>query len=157
PVTPPDAPSTNVSGRVVTPDQALVRAQRSVQNLSRAAEIIATAQSAQKAARQLALNGTSSVPNGLQPGGLQVAPGIETDPSLWQNAELPTQTVTGAETVVTVEQNAAKAILTWDSFNVGRETTLHFDQTKGTQSDGSNAWIALNRVLDTQAAPSQIL
>src|SRR5262245_13351770 len=42
-----EAPSNNLAGRVVTPDQALVRAQRSVQNLSRAAEIIASAQSAQ--------------------------------------------------------------------------------------------------------------
>ncbi|MFC4313792.1 filamentous hemagglutinin family protein [Steroidobacter flavus] len=152
-----DAASNNLSGRVVTPDQALVRAQRSVQNLSRAAEIIASAQSAQNAARQLALSGASTVPNGLQAGGLQVASGVGTDPSLWQNAALPTQTTEGSQTIVTVEQDATKAILTWDSFNVGRDTTLHFDQTRGTQSDGSNAWIALNRVLDTQAAPSQIL
>lgn len=153
----PNAPSNNLSGRVVTPDQALVRAQRSIQNLSRAAQIIASAQTAQNAARQLALNAPSNVPNGLQAGGLQVAPGVTTDPSLWQNAELPTQTVDGAQTLVTVEQTGGKAILTWDTFNVGRDTTLHFDQTRGTQGDGTNAWIALNRVLDTQAAPSQIL
>ena len=153
----PGAASNNLSGRVVTPDQALVRAQRSIQNLSRAAQIIASAQAAQNAARQLALTEASNVPNGLQAGGLQVAAGVGTDPSLWQNAQLPVQTVTNGETTVTVEQSASKAILTWETFNVGRETTLHFDQSRGKQSDGSNTWIALNRVVDPQARPSQIL
>ncbi|HEY4076631.1 MAG TPA: filamentous hemagglutinin N-terminal domain-containing protein, partial [Rhizomicrobium sp.] len=101
----------------------------------------------------------SSVPNGLTAGGLvahsnpstaDIAAGL-----VWENANAPTQTTSGANTTVTVQQNAQKAILTWDSFNVGKNTTVHFDQTKGTQSDGSNTWIALNRINDA-ANPSTI-
>ncbi|MDC7986977.1 filamentous hemagglutinin family protein [Rhodoplanes sp. TEM] len=75
---------------------------------------------------------------------------------LWQGANLPTQTTTsGGRTQVEVKQTESKAILTWESFNVGRETDLYFNQTAG----GSNVanWIALNRVLDPTAAPSKIL
>ncbi|WP_051278426.1 filamentous haemagglutinin family protein [Solimonas flava] len=155
---PPAAGSmNNLAGRVVTPDQALVRAQRSITNLSRAAEMLANGQAAQNAARQLALSGPSTVPNGLQAGGLQVAAGADSDPTLWQGAERPTQTASDGKITVTVEQTANKAILNWETFNVGRETTLHFDQSAGTQSDGSNTWVALNRVLDPSARPSQIL
>jgi filamentous hemagglutinin family protein len=101
------------------------------------------------------------VPNGLTAGGLvahsnpstaDIAAGL-----VWENANAPTQTTSGANTTVTVQQNAQKAILTWDSFNVGKNTTVHFDQTKGTLSDGSNTWIALNRVIDPTGVPSQIL
>ena len=42
-----------------------------------------------------------------------------------------------------------RQILNWESFNVGRDTTLKFQQ----QSD----WAVLNRVNDPQARPSQIL
>ncbi|HEY8336681.1 MAG TPA: filamentous hemagglutinin family protein [Tardiphaga sp.] len=74
---------------------------------------------------------------------------------LWQGANLPTQLSSGGRTQVDIKQNEAKAILTWEKFNVGRETDLRFDQSAG----GANAanWIALNRVLDPSASPSQIL
>ncbi|MGH6644599.1 MAG: filamentous hemagglutinin N-terminal domain-containing protein, partial [Bradyrhizobium sp.] len=85
------------------------------------------------------------------------ANGIDQDPSLWQGADAPTQTSSNGQTTVTVKQDASKAILNWETFNVGRETTLHFDQTGGTQANGSNNWVALNRVLDPGASPSQIL
>ncbi|WP_293389044.1 filamentous haemagglutinin family protein [Nevskia sp.] len=153
---------------VATPQQALIRANRSIANLSRAAEALASAQAAQSAARQLALsapaNPVTDVPNGLAPGGLQVAASAinqlstcaATNTCAWQNANLPVQTSTGAQTTVTVQQTAKKAILSWDSFNIGRETTLNFDQRAGTQADGSNDWIALNRV-GANASPSRIL
>uniref|UniRef100_UPI0025E8BFAB filamentous hemagglutinin N-terminal domain-containing protein n=1 Tax=uncultured Nevskia sp. TaxID=228950 RepID=UPI0025E8BFAB len=149
---------------VATPQQALIRANRSIANLSRAAEALASTQAAQTAARQLALIAPSDVPNGLAPGGLQVAASAmnqlstcaATNTCAWQNANLPVQTSTGAQTTVTVQQTAKKAILTWDSFNIGRETTLNFDQRAGTQADGSNDWIALNRV-GANASPSRIL
>lgn len=148
---------TRGTGSVTTVELATQRTQRSVANLSRAAEAIAGARSAQNAAAAIALDLPSDVPNGLAPGGLQVAARVAIDPSSWQNAELPTQTSGSAGTVVTVEQTAARALLTWDSFNIGRDTTLHIDQSGGTTTRGSNDWIALNRVEGNGAAPSQIL
>jgi filamentous hemagglutinin family protein len=131
-------------GSVTSIEQATARSQRSVANLARAAEAIAGARSAQSAAA--ALGSGAAVPNGLVAGGLQVAAGVGSDPSLWQNAELPTEVREGASTLVTVEQTDSRAILTWDSFNVGARTTLHIDQSAGTTTDNSNDWVALNRV-----------
>jgi filamentous hemagglutinin family protein len=124
----------------------------------------------QNAARGLAAGGPSNlgldpnhpgkqlpnVPDGLATGGLQAAPGAKANAALWQNAQLPVQTVAGSQTTVTVTQTAPKAILTWQTFNVGKNTTAHFDQSAGTQN-GTNNWIALNRVLDPSGSPSQIL
>jgi filamentous hemagglutinin family protein len=97
----------------------------------------------------------SSVPNGLAPGGLVIAPGAGSTPDLWTGAALPTQSTTGERTGVEITQTRPKVILTWETFNVGRQTDVHFDQTAG----GADAadWIALNRVTDPNARPSQIL
>ena len=97
-----------------------------------------------------------NVPNGLTIGGLQVAPGATANSALWQNAKLPTQSTSNGQTTVTITQTAPKAILTWQTFNVGKNTTADFDQSAGTQN-GTNNWIALNRVLDPTGVPSQIL
>jgi filamentous hemagglutinin family protein len=86
-----------------------------------------------------------------------VAPGVGTDPTLWQNANLPTQSTSNGQTTVTIQQTAQKAILTWFNFNVGKNTTAYFDQSAGTAADGSNNWVALNRVIDPSGVPSQIL
>jgi len=142
-----------------TPQQLLQhqQVQQSLANLSRAAQAVAAQMSAQKSAQQAAQQQTSPVPNGLTPGGLVVAPGISSNPTLWQNANLPTQTTSNGQTTVQVKQTAQKAILTWNSFNVGRNTTLYFNQSGGNQTNGSNNnWIALNRVVDPSGAPSQI-
>ena len=168
PARPATAPSAGVPGAGQTPAQAALRAQRAIGDLARAAQAIAQAQAAQTAARQIALSqpNPADVSEGLGPLGLQPAAGVPADlarptatedPTLWQNAERPRQTVSGPRTTVTVRQTAAKAILSWDAFNVGRDTTLHFDQRAGTQSDGSNEWVALNRVTDASARPSRIL
>src|SRR5262249_32541636 len=61
----------------------------------------------------------------------------------------------GGRTNVQINQDRPKAILTWQNFNVGRETDVHFDQTAG--GDSAQDWIALNRVSDPSAKPSQIL
>ncbi|MEJ1972706.1 MAG: filamentous hemagglutinin N-terminal domain-containing protein [Lacunisphaera sp.] len=46
-------------------------------------------------------------------------------------------------------------MLNWETFNIGKGTTLTFDQALG----GTNAgqWIAFNFVRDVTARPSQIL
>src|SRR5581483_8912574 len=133
-----------------TPQQLLQQqqVQQSLANLSRAAQAVAAQMTAQQATQQAAQQQTSPVPNGLTPGGLAVASGISNNPSLWQNANLPTQSTSNGQTTVQVKQTAQKAILTWDSFNVGRNTTLYFNQSGGNQTNGSNNnWIALNRVV----------
>ncbi|WKA26110.1 filamentous haemagglutinin family protein [Bradyrhizobium roseum] len=117
-------------------------------------------QNAQGAAREAARLQPVVVPNGLRPGGLQVAPGATPSATdggagLWQGAKLPTEVTSGGRSNVIVEQTQSKAILTWESFNVGRETDLYFNQTAG--GANANQWIALNRVLDPSAAPSRIL
>ncbi|HEX7813723.1 filamentous hemagglutinin N-terminal domain-containing protein, partial [Dyella sp.] len=132
--------------------------QQSLANLNSAAQAVAAQISAQRTAQQAAqAQSGSPVPDGIAAGGLQVAAGLANNPSLWQNANQPTQSANNGQTTVEIKQTAQKAILTWDSFNVGRHTTLHFDQTGGTQTDGSNNWIALNRINDPSSRPSQIL
>ncbi|HVT34932.1 MAG TPA: filamentous hemagglutinin N-terminal domain-containing protein, partial [Nevskiaceae bacterium] len=165
--TPGGAPSRGVAGAVTTAGAAQQQSTRTVQDLGRAADAIVAAQNAQAAARDQLQQQPTSVPDGLGAGGLQAAAGAAqnvaapascaaTNTCVWQNAALPTQSVANGQTTVTVTQNAQKAILTWDSFNVGAHTTLNFDQSAGRQADGSNNWVALNRI-GGDIAPSQIL
>lgn len=122
------------------------------QSLVRSTQVLHAMQQAQAAARAAALQVQTTVPNGLGAGGLQVAASVDTDPSLWTGAASPVQTSgQNGRLVVKIDQNTQKTILTWDSFNVGRETDLVFDQ------QGNRDWIALNRVTDAQASPSKIL
>lgn len=154
----PGTGSVNANGPLTTPDQALARTQRSMADLSRAAAQIAAAQSAQNAAIALAASiPNTSVPNGLTPGGLVVAVDATTNAPALTNVQAPTQKAVGSGVEVTVKQTAQKAIVGWSSFNVGQSTTLHFDQTDGKQTDGSNNWVVLNRITDPSAKPSQIL
>ena len=46
-------------------------------------------------------------------------------------------------------------MLNWKTFNIGRNTTLHFDQSAGGSKAGQ--WVAFNNVLDPSGRPSQIL
>lgn len=152
------APSAAAAAAAQSNAQGAAQAARQAQNaLKRATQAIQAMQAAQSAARNAAQAAQSSIPNGLRPGGLRVAPGAVPGSDLWQGAGLPTETVTGAQTEVTVKQNQQKAILTWETFNVGKQTALYFNQSAGTGADGSNAWMVLNRVLDPAAAPSRIL
>ncbi len=122
----------------------------------------------QAAARQAALNGPNNlgvglpdVPNGLGQNGLEIDPGVSTtpgvitNPDLWKGAQLPTQTTTPDRTTVTVVQTAQQALLNWKTFNIGKETTLKFDQSAG----GANQtqWVAFNKINDPTGRPSQIL
>lgn len=168
----PQAYARPLGGHTTAPSQAAVAAAQSASqqasraalqasnSLRRATQSIQAMQAAQQAARNLAATAPSTVPNGLRPGGLVVMPGATpgaTDggAGLWQGANLPTEAQNGDRTQVTVKQNQQKAILSWNEFNVGRETDLYFDQRAG-GADAKN-WIALNRVTGTGAAPSQIL
>ncbi|MEI8039714.1 MAG: filamentous hemagglutinin N-terminal domain-containing protein, partial [Verrucomicrobiota bacterium] len=95
-----------------------------------------------------------SVPNGLAVGGLH-ATGGNTQPSQWIGAAAPTQAVADGKTAVTIKQTTQQALLNWDTFNIGKETTLTFDQTAGGQN--ASQWIAFNFVHDPGGNPSQIL
>ncbi|WP_454625216.1 filamentous haemagglutinin family protein [Bradyrhizobium cenepequi] len=125
-------------------------AQQASNALKRATQAIQAIQAAQSAARNLAAQTQSAIPNGLAPGGLVVASGAGTSPSVWTGAQLPTQAQVNGRTQVDIKQTQQKAILNWTTFNVGRETTVNFDQ------QGNSSWVALNRVVDPDARPSQI-
>lgn len=95
------------------------------------------------------------VPNGLGVGGLEVDPAVSGNRGLWTGANLPTQATNGTRTNVTVVQTAQQALLNWRTFNVGRQTTLTFDQSAG--GANQSQWIAFNKVNDPSGRPSQIL
>ncbi|GGF44197.1 hypothetical protein GCM10011611_58280 [Aliidongia dinghuensis] len=141
---------------ITSAQQAATATQQARNSLARATQALQAMQVAESAARNLALQASGTIPGGLAPGGLQVAPNAG-DAAVWQGANLPTQATSGGQTTVTIQQQAQKAILTWQSFNVSKNTTVHFDQTGGTQSNGSNNWIALNRIIDPSGVPSRIL
>lgn len=143
--------------------------QRSNALRARAASAADLAVQAQKAARAAGGGRTLTGPtlNGLGIGALdfgsrvRTRTGEVTDSRTWQGADLPSQT-TGSDgnVTVTIKQDEAKAILNWDTFNVGNKTTLIFDQSAGNTADapkGAQEWIALNRVHDATAKPSEIL
>ena len=65
-----------------------------------------------------------------------------------EGAKAPQKSTADGRQVVTIEQTQSRAILNWDSFNVGRNTTLQFKQ------NASDA--ALNRVVGASAKPSEI-
>ncbi|MGN7831444.1 filamentous hemagglutinin family protein [Pseudoxanthomonas sp. 22568] len=118
----------------------------SIENLATAAQAIAMQQRLQQAARDAASLRAPTVPDGLGEGGLKVDQDALTRG--WHNAKDPTQQVADGKTTVTIEQTADKAILNWESFNVGRNTTVDFKQDA--------AWSVLNRINDPSARPSQI-
>ncbi|HEX4140154.1 MAG TPA: filamentous hemagglutinin N-terminal domain-containing protein, partial [Candidatus Methylacidiphilales bacterium] len=57
--------------------------------------------------------------------------------------------------VDTVTQDQQTALLYWQTFNIGKNTTLDFDQSAGGVNVGN--WIAFNRILDPTINPTQIL
>ncbi|MGS1079077.1 filamentous haemagglutinin family protein [Pseudoxanthomonas beigongshangi] len=118
----------------------------SLDNLATAAQAIAMQQRLQQAAREAARLQAPTIPDGLGEGGLKVDQDALTRG--WHNAKDPTQQVADGKTTVTIEQTADKAILNWETFNVGRNTTVDFKQDA--------AWSVLNRINDPGARPSQI-
>ncbi len=135
--------------------QAAQAAKNAQQAMSRATTALQSLQAVQAAARAAAAAASTTVTNGLSAGGLIVDPRIGNDPNLWVNAKAPTQSTSNGQTTVTVEQTAQRAIMTWQQYNIGKDTTLHYDQRGGNSANG-NSWVALNRI-DATGAPSQIL
>ncbi|WP_246893167.1 filamentous haemagglutinin family protein [Achromobacter xylosoxidans] len=123
--------------------QARQQLQHSLTNLNRTAAAIAAQQAAQAAARQAA---GGAAPDGLVEGGLKVDTQALTRG--WLNAQAPVASVADGRTTVTVTQTADRAILNWETFNVGRNTTVDFRQ----QAE----WAVLNRINDPAGRPSQI-
>ncbi|RBL83830.1 hypothetical protein DDE05_27865, partial [Streptomyces cavourensis] len=114
-------------------------------NLNRTAAAVAAQQAAQAAARAAAAANGASVPDGLVEGGLWEARGAL---AKWEGARAAKASTEGGRQVVTIEQTQSRAILNWDTFNVGRNTTVQFKQ-------GADDAV-LNRVVGASAKPSQI-
>ncbi|WP_198135169.1 filamentous haemagglutinin family protein [Rhodopseudomonas palustris] len=142
------APNVAADAASQAAQQAAAAARQTGDSLARAARAVQEMQAAQAAARAAAAVAQASavVPNGLGVGGL--LPNVSAG---WSGAKTPTQSVDAdGRTQVGIEQTSQRAILNWQSFNVGARTTLTFDQK------GNANWVALNRV-DSATAPSLIL
>ncbi len=142
----PDSPNP------VVVEQARVNARDS---LARSTKTIQAMQAMQQAARGMAARSGNSVPNGLGTGGLKVAPGATANSPLWRGANLPRQTVKNGQTDVVIKQLTQQALLNWETFNIGKQTTLTFDQSAGGKS--VRQWVAVNKINDPTGKPSQIL
>lgn len=155
------------AGSTAEQRQAVSNAQDAMARTARAIESVRAMQlSAQQAAKRGPKNLGADpnhpgqvlpdVPDGLQSGGLQVAPGATPGTALWSGANGPVQSFAGSGRVnVKIKQTLPQAMLNWQTFNVGRNTSLTFDQSAG----GANAgkWIAFNKINDPTGRPSQIL
>ena len=143
----------SMTANLLAQQQAATVAAQSQNELSQISTALLAAQAAQNTARNLAVAAPSSVPNGLQAGGLVpnsglARPGVANQVT-WSGAATPIQTTAGSQTTVTITQTAAQAILSWNDFNVGKNTTVNFNQQQAT-------WVALNRIA-ASGVPSQIL
>src|SRR5262249_20583222 len=108
---------------------------------------------AQAGAKNLGVNPNNpaqllpNVPDGLGAGALPVVSAT--------GANAPAQGAGGRGVQVTVKQTLQQALINWSSFNIGRNTTLYFDQSAGGADVGQ--WVAFNKVNDPTGRPSQIL
>ncbi|MGA4636023.1 filamentous hemagglutinin family protein [Pseudomonas solani] len=119
---------------------------RTFANMNNTVAAIAAAQAAQAAGRAAASSGPQTLHNGLGGNGLNVVIGPDGKP-LFINAEGPVQTDANGKVLVSIKQTADKAILNWETFNVGRDTTVAFQQ--------ESSWALMNKV-NNSTAPSQI-
>ncbi|MCB1207287.1 MAG: filamentous hemagglutinin N-terminal domain-containing protein, partial [Verrucomicrobiae bacterium] len=136
-------------------------------NLARTTKAVQSVRLAQAAARAAASgnnagfnpndpgNRLPDVPNGLAAGGLEVDPAVGGGNAVWSGANLPTESNRNGRTTVNIRQTQQTALMSWRTYNVGRQTTLRYDQSAGGRD--ANKWIAFNKVNDPSDAPSQIL
>ena len=163
--------SSGTPGSFTAPTATQVR-QNANDVLARTSQAIQSVVSMQSAARLLAKHSASSnVPDGLVPapstgvgglypyfasGGLtQTTPGNYVVPTSWTGVNALSQKQAGGKYTVTVVQNQPDAVLYWSSFNVGKHTTLDFNQNAGGLDESK--WIAFNVVMGNSVSPSQIL
>lgn len=78
-----------------------------------------------------------------------------TGTNTWEGAAAPVQTGSGGKTTVTIDQTQQHALLSWNRFDIGANTTLQFNQQQG--GVAQPGWTAVNRVVGTDVAPSTIL
>ena len=130
--------------------------------LRRTGQTLDAMRAMQAAARAAAGNGPNNlgpnlpdVPNGLRSGGLNPAADAATNPARWSGAGQPVETINGVNVNVTIKQTTQQALLHWQTLNVGKKTTLNFDQSAGGENVGQ--WIAFNQVNDPTGNPTQIL
>ncbi|WP_313248206.1 filamentous haemagglutinin family protein [Stenotrophomonas indicatrix] len=129
-------------------DAARQKLQQSIDNLGTAAQAIALQQRMQEQARQARRDAGFVVADGLGKDGLKVDENPLTRG--WVNAREAIQSQgSDGRVQVSIEQTADQAILNWETFNIGGNTTLNFLQNPD--------WAVLNRVNDPNARPSQIL
>ena len=140
----PDGSLAGVGNASQQQAQSRQQLQRSLDNLNRTAAAVAAQQAAQAAARgggRQWRRRAGRTDAGRPVGGRGRA-------GQWEGAKAPQKSTADGRQVVTIEQTQSRAILNWDSFNVGRNTTLQFKQ------NASDA--ALNRVVGASAKPSEI-
>lgn len=77
-----------------------------------------------------------------------------TGKATWDGAELPVETAANGQTTVSITQTQSRALLSWDRFDVGANTTVRFNQTQN--GVPQTTWTAVNRVVDAQN-PTTIL
>ncbi len=118
---------------------------KAADRLARTTKAINDMRALQSSARAAA---GASVPDGLVTGGLKVLTGAN---AKWTGASAPVQN----GNTVTIKQTESQALLHWETFNVGRKTTLSFNQKAG--GDDAGKWIAFNKVFDPSGQPSKIL
>lgn len=129
-------------------DAARQKLQQSIDNLGTAAQAVALQQRLQEQARQARRDAGFVVVDGIGKDGLKVDDNPLTRG--WINARDAIQSQgSDGRVQVSIEQTADKAILNWETFNIGGNTTLNFLQNPD--------WAVLNRVNDPNARPSQIL
>jgi filamentous hemagglutinin len=147
----------NTATTNITVDQSRARYNDSLSRTSRAIQAV---QNLQNAARNAAaIKGVNNlgaglpiVTDGLGVGGLDY---IGKKTGFDGGSDAPVQTISGSRYNVTVKQKLQQAFLQWRTFNIGRATTLTFDQSLGGSEVGK--WIAFNEILDPSGSPSQIM
>jgi filamentous hemagglutinin family protein len=147
--------ASSVTANLAAAQQAQAVAVQAQDQLARVTAALQAMQSLQSTAHGLAAAAASTVPEGLSPGGLVPDSGLAAtgtaNPVIdWTGAQTPTQTTMAGATNVNINQTAAQAILSWNSFNVSPRTTVNFNQ------QGNANWVALNKIAPS-GSPSQIL
>ncbi len=127
-------------------EAAAVAKVRAQDRLARTTQAVNAMRQMQASARAAA--GDGGIPDGLAAGGLRVLTGAN---AKWIGAAAPVQ----SGNTVTISQSAQQALLHWETFNVGKNTTVNFDQKAGGADSGK--WIAFNKVFDPSGKPSRIL